>query len=47
MQHQDLPHWQSPIAGGPVACKRCINQSARILETDPESGWKAPAKTST
>jgi hypothetical protein len=39
--HHDAPHWQGPA--GPVACKRCIEQSARILEKDPDAGWKRPA----
>jgi hypothetical protein len=40
--HHEAPHWQGPGAGAPVACKRCIEQSARILEKDPDSGWKRP-----
>jgi hypothetical protein len=38
--HHDTPHWKG--LAGPVACKRCIEQSARILEKDPDAGWKRP-----
>lgn len=27
---------------GAIACKRCVNQSARVLAKDPDSGWKLP-----
>jgi hypothetical protein len=40
--HHDTPHWQGPGPGAPVVCKRCINQSAVILEKDQESGWRRP-----
>jgi hypothetical protein len=40
MAHRDEPHWQG--AAGPVVCRRCIEQSARILEKDQDSGWKRP-----
>ena len=42
---EDRPekHWQSPLHPEVFGCKRCINQSARILEKDPEQGWKRPA----
>lgn len=30
--------------GGPPACRRCVNQSARILSKDPEAGWRIPTK---
>ncbi len=42
LEHHDTPHWDSPLNPGTYACKRCINQSARILQKDPESGWKIP-----
>lgn len=40
LAHHDTPHWQG--SAGPLACKRCIEQSARILEKDQEAGWKRP-----
>jgi len=42
--HEDRTHWQSPINEAAWACNRCINQSARILQKDAESGWKIPTK---
>ncbi|MBL9000274.1 MAG: hypothetical protein JNK25_03985 [Phycisphaerae bacterium] len=27
---------------GPAACRRCVNQSARVLAKDADSGWKLP-----
>lgn len=42
LEHHDTPHWQSPVAPETHACKRCVNQSARILQKDPEAGWKIP-----
>jgi hypothetical protein len=35
------PHWRSPLQDA-WACRRCLKQSAAILEKDPESGWKRP-----
>lgn len=35
-------HWESPMFPGTFACRRCVNQSARILEKDKEYGWKRP-----
>jgi hypothetical protein len=40
--HQETPHWQGTTEGAPVVCKRCIEQSARILEKDPDAGWRRP-----
>ncbi len=41
---EDRPekHWESPVYPGTFACRRCVNQSARVLEKDKESGWKRP-----
>lgn len=33
--------WRSEPGGTP-ACRRCVNQSARILNKDPEAGWRIP-----
>jgi hypothetical protein len=42
LEHHDTLHWESPLFPGTFACKRCINQSGRILQKDAESGWKMP-----
>jgi ClpX C4-type zinc finger len=44
LQHHDAPHWRSPVHESSVACKRCIKQSARVLQKDVESGWKIPTE---
>ncbi|MBS0198011.1 MAG: hypothetical protein JSR77_14740 [Planctomycetes bacterium] len=41
--HQEGKHWWKQ-EGGAVACRRCVNQSARILAKDKESGWVLPGK---
>jgi len=41
-RHETRKYWQSPLRPEAYACDRCINQSARILQKDPESGWKIP-----
>ena len=42
LEHHDTSHWESPAYAPACACKRCINQSARILQKDPDAGWKIP-----
>lgn len=39
------PCWQSSARPEVFVCLRCIKQSARVLEKDPESGWKRPGET--
>lgn len=34
------PAWES--ATGAVACRWCIEKSAKMLEKDPDYGWSAP-----
>jgi hypothetical protein len=36
------PGWPSPLDQGAVICRRCIEQGARALEREPESGWGRP-----
>ncbi len=36
-------HWQSPVDGSVIACKRCVKQSAGVLHKDPDNAWKKPA----
>lgn len=38
------PVWRSPMHESAILCKRCAKQSAVMLERDPDSGWKRPAK---
>ncbi|MCC6428128.1 MAG: hypothetical protein IT435_15065 [Phycisphaerales bacterium] len=34
--------WRSTRGTSSLVCLRCIKQSARMLEKDPECGWKRP-----
>jgi hypothetical protein len=34
--------WSSPAFGESRICRRCIKQSATVLEKDEEAGWKRP-----
>jgi hypothetical protein len=34
--------WASPAYPDARICRRCIKQSATVLEKDEESGWKRP-----
>lgn len=34
--------WASPLREGVFICRRCIKQSAGVLNKDPDSGWKKP-----
>ncbi|MBL9141861.1 MAG: hypothetical protein JNK53_08345 [Phycisphaerae bacterium] len=34
--------WQSPVQTGVQGCRRCIRQSAAVLQKDPDSGWRRP-----
>lgn len=42
LAHHESLHWESPLHPGIYACKKCINQSGRVLQKDAESGWKLP-----
>lgn len=41
LERRDEPHWASPLTGA-LACKRCVKQSAVMLERDPDTPWKRP-----
>jgi hypothetical protein len=43
LERRDETHWASPVMGV-HACKRCVKQSAVMLERDEEAGWTRPAK---
>jgi ClpX C4-type zinc finger len=38
------PCWRTPVPPNALICLRCIKQSARMLEKDPEVAWRRPAK---
>jgi hypothetical protein len=36
------PHWRSPAFPESILCRRCIRQSAGVLERDADAGWARP-----
>lgn len=42
LQTNPVKHWVSPIDDGVVACRECIERSARLLSRDKDSGWRQP-----
>lgn len=38
------PVWVSPAFAMAKACRKCLKQSAGVLQKDPESGWKKPTE---
>jgi hypothetical protein len=36
------PMWDSPVEPGTRACRRCVRQSAAVLQKDPDSRWRRP-----
>ncbi len=38
----DEPGWQSPLHEEAVACRRCIKQSAGVLQKSNEYEWRKP-----
>ena len=44
LERRDDPTWASTPADGaaPRACRRCVKQSAAVLQKDPELGWRKP-----
>lgn len=43
LEERDEIGWQSPVNPEFTACRRCVNQSARVLAKDPDYGWSLPA----
>lgn len=39
---RDDPHWRSPVVEDAIACKRCLKQSAGVLQKDPDYNWQKP-----
>ena len=42
LQHKDKAAWESPMTPRTWVCEECLGNSAKMLEKDPESGWKRP-----
>ncbi|MGD9689862.1 MAG: ClpX C4-type zinc finger protein [Phycisphaerales bacterium] len=42
LEPRDEPQWQSPLHPEARVCRRCIKQSAGVLEHDEEFAWKRP-----
>lgn len=46
LETRDEAKWASPIHPESLVCKRCIKQSAVMLERDEDYHWKRPAQPS-
>lgn len=42
LETRSEPLWQSPLDATALACRRCVRQSAAVLQKDPDSGWRKP-----
>ncbi len=42
LEEKQAPLWRSPADEAKAICRRCVRQSAGMLEKDPESGWSRP-----
>lgn len=44
LEARDDPAWRPDAGGGAAACRRCVRQSAAVLQKDPDSGWRRPER---
>ncbi|MFM1936277.1 MAG: hypothetical protein RI990_1236 [Planctomycetota bacterium] len=44
LERREGPTWTAAPAGGAAAsaCRRCVKQSAAVLQKDPDLGWRKP-----
>lgn len=42
LRRRDEPGWQSPLYPDASICRRCIKQSAGVLQKEKEMGWTRP-----
>lgn len=42
LEHREDPMWASPARDGAVACRRCVKQSAGVLQKDKDIPWSKP-----
>ena len=43
LKRGEEPGWRSPVNPDAAICRRCIKQTAGVLQKDKESGWRKPA----
>jgi len=43
-EERQEPGWVRPGSAEPVACTRCVRQSAAVLAKDKDYGWTKPAE---
>jgi hypothetical protein len=41
LEERDEPAWRA-AGRDAVACRRCVRQSAAVLQKDPDLGWRKP-----
>ena len=44
LEHRDEPTWSRAGHGDPRACRRCVRQSAAVLQKDADLGWRKPER---
>ena len=44
LEHREEPTWARGGDGSPRACRRCVRQSAAVLQKDADLGWRKPAR---
>ena len=42
LEQREEAGWQSPAHPDACICRRCANQSARVLDRDPDYDWERP-----
>lgn len=42
LEEHPPPFWESPLNPEALACRRCVRQSAAVLQKDPDSHWRRP-----
>ncbi|MGD9692509.1 MAG: hypothetical protein AB7G17_10850 [Phycisphaerales bacterium] len=42
LEEKEGPLWRSVMDEGKAICRRCVRQSAGMLEKDGETGWERP-----
>jgi hypothetical protein len=43
-EERDEAGWVKPGRGEPMACTRCVRQSAAVLAKDKDYGWAKPTE---
>jgi hypothetical protein len=44
LEQREEPTWSPTGAEAPRACRRCVRQSAAVLQKDGTGGWRKPER---